>query len=195
MNQRGVLARAWGRLVGESDPIERQLAAVAKEGATLARIAHACAFLMLLLCSAGEGVLRDLAHITADTRAPLAEKVGLYLAAAVVSPQDRARLDALLEAAQRRAHIQPLDVEALPGLLVAPPAAAQALHLPDITPKPPTGPGTPTRGHASKRRRKTTSAKRPAILQLPPPEPPGERVRVALASEPRLSIRTLARTA
>src|SRR5258706_7078613 len=80
---------------------------------------------------AGEGVLRDLAHITADTRAPLAEKVGLYLAAAVVSPQDRARLDALLEAAQRRAHIQPLDVEALPGLLVAPPAAAQALHLPD----------------------------------------------------------------
>src|SRR5260221_5749852 len=53
MNQRGVLARAWGRLVGESDPIERQLAAVAKEGATLAGIAHACAFLMLLLFSAG----------------------------------------------------------------------------------------------------------------------------------------------
>jgi hypothetical protein len=52
-SQRGALARAWVRLFGARDPIKRQLAAVAKEGATLARVAHGCAFFMLLLFSAG----------------------------------------------------------------------------------------------------------------------------------------------
>ncbi len=91
----------------------------------------------------------------------------------------------------------PILLPALQGaslaLPTAPQEAPQPLALPDTPTRPPTGPGAPSA--ASKRKRKTTSAKRPAILQLPPPEPPGERVRVALASEPRLSIRPLARTA
>ena len=76
-------------------------------------------------------MLRDLAHITADTRAPLAEKVGLYLAAAVVSPHDRARLNTLLEAAQRRADLQPVAVQALPEPLTALQEAADAPTVPD----------------------------------------------------------------
>jgi hypothetical protein len=230
----GVLRRAWVRLAGEADPIERQLAATAREGAALARIAHLCAFLMLLLFSlgslvalagdsvqaivsghitipaliaagvstllvacmdtsmllaasmlrllaarnaprkdgrlhrfvlggvalleastylymsavyehpsglawalivaralaapflsvylalarplpvtardmlalgeriAGEGVLRDLARIAGDASAPLADKVALYVAAALIAPQDETRLRALLDVAQRR---------------------------------------------------------------------------------------------
>ena len=49
----GLLRRARARIFGEADPIEQQLAAIAREGATLARLAHVCAFLMLILFSAG----------------------------------------------------------------------------------------------------------------------------------------------
>ncbi|HEX9414816.1 MAG TPA: hypothetical protein VF916_15025 [Ktedonobacterales bacterium] len=69
----------------------------------------------------------------------------------------------------------------------APPAA-------ETPTRPPTGPGAPSA--ASKQRRKTRQAKRAKILQLPPPaDPPGERVRVALAETPTLSVRALARSA
>jgi hypothetical protein len=51
--QSGMLARAWSRLFGSRDPIERQLNAVAKEGEGLARVAHGSAVAMLVLFSAG----------------------------------------------------------------------------------------------------------------------------------------------
>jgi hypothetical protein len=92
-----------------------------------------------------------------------------------------------------RAIIQPLPVEALPEPLTALQEALQSPVLPETPTRPPNGPGAPSA--ASKRRCKTTSPKRATILQLQPPEPPAERVRIALASEPQLSIRALARTA
>lgn len=51
--RQGAISRAWSRLFGARDPIERQLDAVAREGEGLARVAHACAVLMLILFSAG----------------------------------------------------------------------------------------------------------------------------------------------
>lgn len=275
----GLLRRAWERLVGESDPIERQLTAIAREGATLARIAHLCAFLMLILFSAGslvalagdslqaiangratlpdiiaasvsgllvacmdiamlyaasilrllairraakvegrlhrfvlfsvaileagtygymswryehpadaiawaligaralaapllsvylslarplpvmardmlalgeriagEGVLRDLAHIAGDASAPLAEKVGLYIAAAVIAPDDAMRLQALLDVAQRREQ----TLKDIPSATLSAPApsgeAPDAYTVPSGVPeRPPTGPGSPRR--------------------------------------------------
>jgi hypothetical protein len=56
--------------------------------------------------------------------------------------------------------------------------------------RPPTGPGAPSA--VSKRKRKATTQKRPTLLRLPAP---AERVHAALASEPELSIRALARAA
>lgn len=286
----GILRRAWVRLAGEADPIERQLAATAKEGATLAHVAHLCAFLMLLLFSlgslvalagdsvqaiasghitlpaiiaagvstllvacmdtgmlyaasmlrllaarradkregrlhrfvlaavaileaatygymsyryemphdgiawaligaralaapllsvylalarplpvmardmlalgeriAGEGVLRDLAHIAGDASAPLVEKVALYIASAVIAPEDATRLQALLDVAQRREmmRITPPAIEAAPA-----PSEAQT----DDGTCPPTGPGSPTR-----RRGVRTPAEidAPNVVQMP----------------------------
>jgi hypothetical protein len=51
--QQGWLTRAWSRIFGSQDPIERQLDATAKEGEGLARVAHASAVAMLVLFSAG----------------------------------------------------------------------------------------------------------------------------------------------
>jgi len=78
---------------------------------------------------------------------------------------------------------------------LAEPSVAPATALQGDPERPPTGPGAPVkRRRASKRA--SAGQQRGRILQLAPPsEPPGERVRVALASEPRLSIRALARTA
>jgi hypothetical protein len=268
----GIVRRVWSRLFGEADAIERQLSSIAREGATLARVAHLCAFLMLALFSAGslvalagdsiqaiaaghatfpsiiaasvsgllvacmdtamlyaasilrllatrraakaegrlhrfvlgsvaileaatygymswryeaphdaiawaliiaralaapllsvylslarplpvtardmlalaerisgEGVLRDLARIAGDTSAPLADKVTLYSAAAVIAPTERTRLEALLDAAQRRAQGAPSHDTAL--LAEAAPAPATTHTAPSD--KPPTGPGSP----------------------------------------------------
>lgn len=295
----GLLRRTWVRVFGESDPIERQLNATAKEGALLARVAHLCAFLMLLLFSlgslvalagdsvqaiasghvtlpaiiaagvstllvacmdtamiyaasilrllavrhadkaegrlhrwvlgvvaileagtygymsfryetphdgvawaligaralaapmlsvylslarplpvmardmlalaeriSGEGVLRDLARIAGDTSAPLADKVALYIASAVIAPGDGARLDALLQVAQRRVassaatRIGGMQMPDATALLVgATPAPSQrkiAQDEPSLAimeasgdepspDRPPTGPGSPVR--------------------------------------------------
>jgi hypothetical protein len=268
----GLLTRAWVRLVGESDPIERQLTAIAREGAMLARIAHLCAFLMLILFSAGslvalagdslqaiangratfpdiiaasvsgllvacmdtamlyaasilrllavrraakeegrlhrfvlfsvaileagtygymswryehpadivawaliaaralaapllsvylslarplpvmardmlalgeriagEGVLRDLAHIAGDASASLVEKVGLYIAAAVIAPDDATRLQALLDVAQQREQ----TMKDIPSATL--PLPAPSSEATDGNPRPPTGPGSPAR--------------------------------------------------
>jgi hypothetical protein len=282
--RQGAIAHAWAKLFGSQDPIERQLAAAAKEGATLARIAHACAFLMLLLFSAGslvalagdavqqiatghvtvtasisagvsallvacmdcgmlyaastlrllaarraakgegrlhtwvlgtvavleaatyvymswryeaprdiaawalivaralaapllsvylslarplpvtardmlalveritgEGVLRDLARLSSDPRASLADKVALYLASAILTGTDHARLDALLDVAQRRI--------ALPTAHTVEATIAEA-EQPDDTP--PTGPGSPSKAPV-----RNPTEEPPAILRLP----------------------------
>jgi len=80
----------------------------------------------------------------------------------------------------------------VPATLAEPPVApSTALH--EDPERPPTGPGAPTRRRVSKR--PSAGKQQARILQLAPPDPPHERVRVALASEPELSIRQLARTA
>lgn len=319
MKHRGVFARVWVRLFGESDPIERQLSAIAREGATLARLAHVCAFLMLILFSAGslvalagdsiqaivsghatfpamiaasvsgllvacmdtamlyaasilrmlaarhadqrdgrlhrfvlfgvaileaatygymswlyehpsgvawaligaralaapllsvylslarplpvmardmlalgeriggEGVLRDLARIAGDASAPLAEKVSLYMAAALIAPDDETRLRALLTIAQDR----------LERAQVALPSAVPTLpDTPDAPQKPPTGPGTPR-----KQGRVITPALdgAPKVVQLPaaPARSGSRRGRTAAHGKgkrgPRLSAEQKAR--
>jgi hypothetical protein len=95
---------------------------------------------------AGEGVLRDLAHIAGDASASLAEKVGLYIAAAVIAPDDATRLQALLDVAQRREQA----VKDIPSATLSAPQpsgeATVAYTVPSSSPeRPPTGPGSPRR--------------------------------------------------
>ena len=134
--------------------------------------------------ASGAGVIRDVVREAQDTSAPLAEKIALYGASAVMATPDRARLEGMLAVVQRRQDSTSAAAIEAPATLaqIAPPP-------PDF----PTGPGTPAA--ASKRRRKTPRRKRPAILQLTPPEPADQRVRVALATSPELSVRALARRA
>jgi hypothetical protein len=107
---------AWGLIVA------RALAApLLSVYLSLARPLPVTARDMLALAEriAGEGVLRRVTHI----------------AAAVISPDDRTRLDAMLDVAQRRASASVSEM------------AASVAEKPDT--RPPTGPGTPS---ASKRR-------------------------------------------
>ncbi len=77
---------------------------------------------------AAEGVLRDIAHIAADSAATLGDKLSIYAPVAVNAPEDDARLARLFDAAQKRA--------ALP----APEGLASVSEKPT---RPPTGPGSP----------------------------------------------------
>src|SRR5260221_542118 len=115
--------------------------------------------------ASGAGVIRDVVREAQDTSAPLADKIALYGASAVMATPDRARLEGMLTVVQRRQD-----------------AGVSLVQIATAPPDFPTGPGTPA-ARASKRRRKSTTRKRATILQLTPPaEPPGERVRVALLS-------------
>ncbi|HEY7092738.1 MAG TPA: hypothetical protein VH393_06145 [Ktedonobacterales bacterium] len=77
--------------------------------------------------AAGKGVIRDVVEVASDQGAPLAEKMALYGAAATMTPHDRARLDGMIEAVQRRAGGRVRTSE------------------PDTPRRPPTGPGSPLR--------------------------------------------------
>src|SRR5215470_1077467 len=52
--------------------------------------------------ASGLGLIRDAVTIANDASASLSEKVGLFGASAVMTPQDRARLDGLLTAVERQ---------------------------------------------------------------------------------------------
>jgi hypothetical protein len=102
---------------------------------------------------AGEGVLRDLARIASDMSAPLADKVSLYIAAAVIASPDRTRLEALLAVAQRReaetriAAVSDADAASTMPSAIAPSQQVSMRGMPpdDAPDRPPTGPGSPVR--------------------------------------------------
>src|SRR5690349_2871502 len=77
--------------------------------------------------AAGQGVIRDVVEVASDQGAPLAEKMALYGAAATMTAHDRARLDSMIEAVERRTYS-----------IVRTPTLEQP-------PRPPTGPGSPLR--------------------------------------------------
>jgi hypothetical protein len=52
--------------------------------------------------ASGLGLIRDAVTIANDASASLSQKVALFGASAVMTPQDRARLDGLLTAVERR---------------------------------------------------------------------------------------------
>ncbi len=88
--------------------------------------------------ASGAGVIRDVVREAQDGSAPLADKIALYGASAVMAAPDRARLEGMLAVVQRRQD----DTSGTRG----DDAAVLALPEPDPdppTPRPPTGPGSP----------------------------------------------------
>jgi hypothetical protein len=85
--------------------------------------------------ASGAGVIRDVVREAQDTSAPLADKIALYGASAVMASPDRSRLDGMLAVVQRRQ-----DASVSPAAIAAP--AAQNEDE-DPHPRPPTGPGSP----------------------------------------------------
>ena len=135
----------------------------------------------------GEGVLRDLARIAGDASAPLAEKVALYLSAALIAPDDETRLRALLTAAQDRL----ASAQGAQGAQASiPPALPSAtLETPEEPPqKPPTGPGSPAR----KRRVRNPRKKAGKLVAL---RNPSVEERAAAAWQPGMSIPALEKAA
>jgi hypothetical protein len=131
--------------------------------------------------ASGAGVIRDVVREAQDTSAPLAEKIALYGASAVMAVPDRSRLEGMLAVVQRR------QDAGVPAALTAP------TPDPEQPQRPPTGLGTSARTpRASKRGR--AGKKRPAVLRLQL-EPAERRVRATLAQEPHLSVRQLAKRA
>jgi hypothetical protein len=141
--------------------------------------------------ASGAGVIRDVVREAQDHGAPLAHKIALYGASAVMRPDDRERLHAMLGVVS--AIVPSTPAEASVALLTAPQDAPHVGSSPQGD-RPPTGPGSPAQRRASKRP-VTGRSQRPAILQLQPPENAETRIRAVLLSEPSISIRQLARRA
>jgi hypothetical protein len=55
--------------------------------------------------ASGLGLIRDAVTIANDAEASLSQKVALFGASAVMTPQDRQRLDGLLAAVERQQHV------------------------------------------------------------------------------------------
>jgi hypothetical protein len=88
--------------------------------------------------ASGLGLIRDTVTIANDPRASLAQKVALFGASAVMSPEDRGRLDGLLEAVGR--HQRDVPTLAAPGTpverVLSPAVAAQNGHVPPLASRP-----------------------------------------------------------
>lgn len=84
--------------------------------------------------AAGQGVIRDVVEVASDQGAPLAEKMALYGAAATMSLHDRARLDSMIEAVEKR---------------TASGVRTRVLERPEKPERPPTGGGTPLAAEAT----------------------------------------------
>ena len=63
--------------------------------------------------ASGLGLIRDAVTIANDASASLSQKVALFGASAVMTPQDRERLDGLLAAVERGQHGTPESTPAL----------------------------------------------------------------------------------
>lgn len=139
----------------------------------------------------GEAVLRDLGIVASDPRATLAQRVALYLAAALLTPGDRMRLDALLDVAKQIMSERQTDMPA---------SVAESPN------RPPTGPGSPV--SASKRGKAASAPSNTRrVLALPAPreDRPAavngvgsnpsaeERIYAYLDAHPKASIRTIER--
>src|SRR5258706_10823650 len=85
--------------------------------------------------ASGARVLRDVVREAHDTSAPLADKIALYGASAVMAAPDRSRLEGMLAVVQRR---QDGTSDTRPRIIELP---APDPEPPD--PRPPTGPGSP----------------------------------------------------
>jgi hypothetical protein len=81
--------------------------------------------------ASGAGVLRDVVLIANDTRAPLADKVAIYGASAVMAPAERTRLDTLLDVVQRQHGIAALPPADAPALFPVPQTPALTAPGPD----------------------------------------------------------------
>jgi hypothetical protein len=66
--------------------------------------------------ASGLGLIRDAVTIANDASASLSQKVALFVASAVMTPQDRERLDGLLAAVERRQHVASNSTPALEEL-------------------------------------------------------------------------------
>jgi hypothetical protein len=133
--------------------------------------------------ASGAGTIRDVVTIANNPEAPLARKVALYDASALMSPRDKVRLGNLLDAVMNGETSTVSVVEAEPTAL----------------PEPPTGPGSPTAKPAGQPARR----ERLEVLRLAQPEPTTRRqaavlsfedkARRVLKSNPALGKRALAK--
>src|SRR5260221_4582695 len=134
--------------------------------------------------ASGAGTIRDVVTIANDPDAPLARKVALYDASALMSPRDKARLGNLLDAVMDGETSTVSIVEAEPTALPEPPK------------RPPTGPGSPT---AARPRGEGARTARLDVLRLTP-EPRRQaamtyedKARRVLRSNPALGKRALSK--
>ncbi len=130
--------------------------------------------------ASGAGVIRDVVREAQDASAPLAHKIALYGASAVMRSDDRERLHAMLGVMQ--ASVVPLAIAAPVSASGA--SSGPSAEPPDRPPEPPARPRASKRGSAA--------GKRPRLLR---PNDPEKRVRALLESEPTISIRQLAKRA
>ena len=84
--------------------------------------------------ASGMGLIRDAVTVANDAQAPLAEKAALFGASAVMSPHDRARLDSMIEAVEKR---------------TASGVRTRVLERPEKPGRPPTNGGTPMASEAA----------------------------------------------
>jgi hypothetical protein len=128
--------------------------------------------------ASGAGVIRDVVREAQDASAPLAHKIALYGASAVMHGDDRERLHAMLAVVQAPA-VAPLAIaapESRPDASSGPPEP------------PPTPPDPPTPAPLRSKRQRNAPVLRLAEL-------PERRVRALLEREPTITIRQLAKRA
>jgi len=92
--------------------------------------------------ASGAGIIRDVVREAQDASAPLADKIALYGASAVMAALDRARLEGMLAVVQRRQD----GLSDLGDMSGTRSDGATVLALPEPDPeppRPPTGPGSP----------------------------------------------------
>ena len=98
----------------------------------------------------GLGVIRDAVQIANDHTAPLARKMALYGASAVMTAADRSRLDQMISVMQEPSQALPApSTEPLPPAIPSQGKAPKTTPAPYDPSRPPTGPGSPATAHPS----------------------------------------------
>ena len=114
--------------------------------------------------STGRGVIRDAVGIANDTSAPLARKMELYSASAVMLDTDRARLERMIETMR-----EPLAIEEPPSNTSSVRDGSPQPHDPQPTPPPP---NTTERARAAEPERSAAEMMRSNVRVLPYPLQP-----------------------